>query len=171
MKVQIRGSIFETNSSSMHSLVVSTKCGKYTEDEIYEEIWLDTDGKWEIWEREIQFGRAPFKLLYTFASKVQYALASLNGTDIKLSDVSQIIEKYAPKVNELKLPIVQEDDVGGWTDDDILPGALRELGISLEDFLTDRRYMVVVDGDEYCIWDSLKKSGVIDTSMIKEEIG
>ena len=59
MKVQIRGGVFETNSSSMHSLVVSTKGGKYTEDEIYEGIWLDTDGKWEIWEQEVSFGRAP----------------------------------------------------------------------------------------------------------------
>lgn len=170
MKVQIRGGVFETNSSSMHSLVVSTKGGKYTEDEIYEGIWLDTDGKWEIWEQEVSFGRAPFGLLYSFEEKVRYALASLNGSDIKLSDVRQILDKYAPKIKEVVLPMVQEDSVGGWTDDNILPGALRKLGISLEDFLTDRRYMVVVDGDEYCIWDSLKKSGMINTNMIKEEV-
>lgn len=170
MKVQIRGGVFETNSSSMHSLVVSTKGGKYTEDEIYEGMWIDANGKWNIWSQDIQFGRAPFRLLYSFAEKVRYALASLNGSDIKLSDVNQIVDKYAPKVKEWVLPMVQEDNVGGWTDDDILPSALRELKISLEDFLTDRRYMVVVDGDEYCVWDSLKQSGMINTSMIKEEI-
>ena len=170
MKVQIRGGVFETNSSSMHSLVVSTKGGKYTEDEIYEGMWIDANGKWNIWSQDIQFGRAPFRLLYSFAEKVRYALASLNGSDIKLSDVNQIVDKYAPKVKEWVLPMVQEDNVGGWTDDDILPSALRELKISLEDFLTDRRYMVVVDGDEYCVWDSLKQSGMINISMIKEEI-
>lgn len=170
MKIQIRGGVFETNSSSMHSLVVSTKGGKYTEDEIYEGMWMDANGKWNIWSQDIQFGRAPFRLLCSFAEKIRYTLASLNGSDIKFSDVNQIIDKYAPKVKELVLPIVQEDDVGGWTDDDILPGALRELKISLEDFLTDRCYMVVVDGDEYCVWDSLKKSGMINTSMIKEEV-
>lgn len=170
MKVQIRGGVFETNSSSMHSLVVSTKGGKYTEDEFYEGIWLNRDGKWKIWDRDIQFGRTPFELLYTFEGKVRYALASLNGSDIKFSDVSRIVDKYVPKIKEVVLPIVQEDTVGGWVDDNILPGALRELDISLEDFLTDRRYMVVVDGDEYCVWDSLKKSGLIDTDMIKEEV-
>lgn len=170
MKVQIRGGVFETNSSSMHSLVVSTKGGKYTEDEIYEGMWIDANGKWNIWSQDIQFGRAPFRLLYSFAEKVRYALASLNGSEIKLSDVNQTVDKYAPKVKEWVLPMVQEDNVGGWTDDDILPSALRELKISLEDFLTDRRYMVVVDGDEYCVWDSLKQSGMINTSMIKEEI-
>lgn len=170
MKVQIRGGVFETNSSSMHSLVVSTKGGKYTEDEIYEGIWMDANGKWDIWSQDIQFGRAPFQLLHTFSEKVWYALASLNGSDIRLSAVNAIIEKYAPQVKEIVLPTVAEDDVGGWTDDNILPGALRELDISLEDFLTDRRYMVVVDGDEYCVWDSLKKSGLIDTDMIKEEV-
>ena len=108
--------------------------------------------------------------MYSFEEKVRYALASLNGSDIKLSDVRQILDKYAPKIKEVVLPMVQEDSVGGWTDDNILPGALRKLGVSLEDFLTDRRYMVVVDGDEYCVWDSLKKSGMINTNMIKEEV-
>lgn len=170
MKVQIRGGVFETNSSSMHSLVVSTKGGKYTEDEIYEGIWMQRDGTWRIWKGEIEFGRSPFALLYKFAEKVLYALASLDGQDIKLSDVNEVVSKYAPKVKTMELPVVSEESVGGWVDDRILSHALKELGISLEDFLTDRRYMVVVDGDEYCVWDSLKQSGMINTSMIKEEV-
>lgn len=170
MQGQTHSGVFVTSGSPMHLLVVSTKEGKYTEDEIYDGIWMGANGKWDIWSQDIQFGRASFQLLHTFSGKVRYALASLNGSDIRLSEVNAIIEKYAPKIKEVGLPAIAEDDVGGWTDDDILPGALRELGISLEDFLTDRRYMVVVDGDEYCVWDSLKKSGLIDTDMIKEEV-
>lgn len=170
MKVQIRSGVFETNSSSMHSLVVPTKGGKYTEDEIYEGIWMRSDGTWWIRKYEIEFGRSPFALLYRFAEKVLYTLASLDGRDIKLSDINEVVSKYAPKVKTMKLPIVSEESVGGWVDGRILSRALKELGISLEDFLTDRRYMVVVDGDEYCVWDSLKQSGMINTSMIKEEV-
>ena len=39
-----------------------------------------------------------------------------------------------------------------------------ELG--LEEFLTNKRYIVVVDGDEYAIYDHIKKSGLFDTSKI-----
>ena len=38
--------------------------------------------------------------------------------------------------------------------------------ISLEEFLTNKRYIVVVDGDEYQIFDHIKKSGLFDTSKI-----
>lgn len=43
MKRQIRRSVFETNSSSMHSLTVMKKDDKYTPEEILEEIYLCKD--------------------------------------------------------------------------------------------------------------------------------
>ena len=36
----------------------------------------------------------------------------------------------------------------------------------LEEFLTNRRYIVIVDGDEYCVWDHVKNTGLLDTDMI-----
>lgn len=36
MKIQIRSNVFETNSSSMHSIAVSKVNGKYTDEEVYE---------------------------------------------------------------------------------------------------------------------------------------
>ena len=43
MKIQIRSNVFETNSSSMHSLVVTKTNDKYSDNEIMSGIWLTTD--------------------------------------------------------------------------------------------------------------------------------
>ena len=43
MKIQIRSNVFETNSSSMHSLVVTKTNEKYSDNEIMSDIWLGTD--------------------------------------------------------------------------------------------------------------------------------
>ena len=40
---QIRRNVFETNSSSMHSLTVMKREDKYTSEEILEEIYLCKD--------------------------------------------------------------------------------------------------------------------------------
>lgn len=58
----------------------------------------------------------------------------------------------------------------GSTDDYMLKGWLDKAGITLEEFLTNRRYIVICDGDEYCIWDDMKKSGLINTDIIEKEI-
>lgn len=57
------------------------------------------------------------------------------------------------------------NDYGG-TDDYLIEGWLKKYNISLEEFLTNKRYVVICDGDEYCIWDHLKESGLIRTDMI-----
>ena len=42
MKTQIRMGVFESNSSSMHSLCVMKNEGKYTPQEITHDMYLDT---------------------------------------------------------------------------------------------------------------------------------
>lgn len=43
--------------------------------------------------------------------------------------------------------------------------------ITLEEFLTNHKYLIVIDGDEYCVWDNCKYSGLFDINAIKEEYG
>ena len=56
MKRQIRRGVFETNSSSMHSLTVMKRDDKYTPDEIMKDMYLSDDKEtgekdciWNIW--------------------------------------------------------------------------------------------------------------------------
>ena len=83
MKMQIRTGMFETNSSSMHSLLIMKKRQTMTQQEIRDEYYLDED-----WRKERgntlqldsneEFGRG-FDTLTSFRDKLSYALASVCG--------------------------------------------------------------------------------------------
>ena len=91
MKIQIRNSVFETNSSSMHSIAIvrpdnlkGTMADYYgweltgtwlkpgKEVEVNNPILLDDDS--------ISFERWPVRILSTMYKKIQYAIAS-NGDE------------------------------------------------------------------------------------------
>ncbi len=57
----------------------------------------------------------------------------------------------------------------GGVDEDILSSFLEKENISITEFLKNKRYIVVVDGDEYCIYKRMKESGLIDINAIEKE--
>lgn len=85
MKIQIRKGAWETNSSSMHSLLIMKKRQTMTQKEIRDEYYLDEDWCKERgnilrldWTHE-EFGRG-FDVLTSFRDKLSYALASMCGS-------------------------------------------------------------------------------------------
>jgi len=85
MKMQIRTGMFETNSSSMHSLLIMKNHQTMTQKEIRDEYYLDEDWRKERgntlrlnWINE-EFGR-DFDVLTSFRDKLSYALASMCGS-------------------------------------------------------------------------------------------
>ena len=174
---QIRNGVFETNSSSMHSLVIKKNSEYYTYEEMIDNLWLH-NGVWDIWnDRYITFGRSPFGCLNTFEAKVRYAIASLCGwysnADEKFKEIEQLVTEIIPECVEIKLPKLWYSDDGrlsyGSVDEDILTPFIESTGITLKEFLTNKKYVVIVDGDEYCIWNSLKDSGLVNTDEIEKE--
>ena len=57
----------------------------------------------------------------------------------------------------------------GYVDEDILSGFLEKENISIEEFLLNKRYVVIQDGDEYCYWQDIKDTGLINVDMIDHE--
>ena len=51
----------------------------------------------------------------------------------------------------------------------LLKNFLKDKDISLEEFLTNKKYCIIIDGDEYCEWQRLKKIGFINEDFIVEE--
>lgn len=51
----------------------------------------------------------------------------------------------------------------------LLKNFIKDREISLKEFLTNKKYNIVVTGDEYEDWDRLKASGIIDLDNIEEE--
>ena len=175
MKRQIRSCVFETNSSSMHSLVIKKSGGYYTYEEACEYIYIH-DGVWNIRnEDHLTFGRSPFGYLNTFESKVRYAIASLcchrKDAEKLFKKIESIVCEIIPDCHKIELPTKwhNDDPCYGWVDDDILSPFLKNKNISVKEFLTNKKYVVIVDGDEYCIWEDLKDSGLVNIDEIEEE--
>ncbi len=176
---QIRRNVFETNSSSSHSLVITTDNEHYTREEINKNFYITKEGKVRLWESSLEFFRSPFDMLVTFKDKLRYAIASSNGNLV--DDCREICKKYVDGFtdfefdtkdyvwdSEVKDYVETDEPIPnyGGTDDYQIEGWLKSYNVSLEEFLTNKRYIVVVDGDEYNCWLHIKDSGLVDTSKI-----
>ena len=113
MKFQIRQGVFETNSSSIHSIVVKKTFDYYTKEEAQEEIYVRKSGKWTIYEDDLNFGRSPFEIMGSFKRKIHYAIAALCGSylpkekaEIELKEIEHIVKKYIPEIKLIELPEV-----------------------------------------------------------------
>lgn len=176
---QIRRNVFETNSSSSHSLVITTDDEHYTREEINKNFYMSEKGIVRLWESSLEFYRSPFDMLATFKDKLRYAIASSNGNLV--DQCRELCQKYVNGFVDFEFDTkdyiwdsnvkdyVEADEPipnYGGTDDYQIEGWLKYYNVSLEEFLTNKRYIVVVDGDEYAIYDHIKKSGLFDTSKI-----
>ena len=232
MKRQIRRGVFETNSSSQHSLCIMKKDEHYTPEEILYDIWLGKDKEtgedkcvWNIWDHDLEFGRSPFRALGTFTDKWLYACASLvhDYNDETYKELVALALKYIPGLKKVELPTTsdscadkddeehkddeyfqkygktedelveyltkKEKDWGmeidywksssgywhydrpftGYVDENILSGFLEKEGVTLEEYLTNKKYVVIQDGDEYCYWSDMKKTGLVNMDAIDHE--
>ena len=57
----------------------------------------------------------------------------------------------------------------GYIDEDILSGFLEKENITIEEFLLNKKYVVIQDGDEYCYWQDIKDTGLINMDIIDHE--
>lgn len=233
MKRQIRMNVFETNSSSQHSLCVMKKDEHYTSEEILKDFYLwddkntgEKDCEWHIWDGDLEFGRSPFRALGNFHDKWLYACASLvrEYNDEKYKELESLALKYVPCLKKIVIPMIsdsfadkdhpankcseyaqeygktenelndwfeqKEKDWGidtieywegdngyfhfekpytGYVDEDILSGFLEKENISLEEYLTNKKYVVIQDGDEYGYWGDIKNALLINLDAIDHE--
>ena len=157
MIITIRSGVFETNSSSSHSICIrNDRNGLCVDRENIVDNILNGRGEWKI--TGMYFGRSPFRYLAKFSEKVIYALA--NG--INYHDIEDIVKDNIPEFTGFKF--VTESG-GGYTDDYILSGWLEQHLVSLRDFLTKDSYFVICDGDEYYIFSDMLDSGIISKSV------
>ena len=176
---QIRQNVFETNSSSSHSLVITTNNEYYTREEINEDFYVTKEGIVRLWESSLEFYRSPFDMLVTFMDKLRYAIASSGGNLV--DECRELCRKYVDGFVDFKFDtkdyiwdstvkdyVEAENPLPnyGGTDDYQIEGWLKHYNISLEEFLTNKRYIVIVDGDEYCVWDNIKNSGLVEVTKI-----
>lgn len=164
MKISIRQGVFETNSSSMHSLCILNHSDKNIDTYTNK---IDENGIWKFEEGELDFYRYPFRFLHTFEGKVKYAIANYESNYESIILISDIVKKYNP--NFVRFEFAKSHgriDTGG-TDDYALNSWLENNNITLEEFLINPRYAVICDGDEYCTFDKLIDLGLINKSKFE----
>ena len=165
---QVRRSVFETNSSSSHSIVLTKKDHEITEKDLltvnddglscYRGIDLQEDGKWLFRGEDLVFGSYPFRILCTLKDKTAYAIASYcayacaDAPEQGLEKIAEIIKSVVPEftgfVFDEKAPEVFDESTKpgtfyGWIDhlsNDLLVGVLQEAEISLREFLLNEKY-------------------------------
>lgn len=241
MKLQIRKNCFESNSSSLHSLIVTKNKDTYTKQEIRDEFCLDEDWHKDrsdaniltLYSYDNTFGRE-FRILNSFSDKLDYAIASYCGdcysldsyikAEKKFNEIFVPLLKELVGVDEVKMPTnsnkfeiytdsinpddenqdirtyeevpfdklvydsesynVKDYDKDGrevsiiWISDlidaggidhqssGLLSGFMKKYDVSLKEFLINKNIIVVVDGDECQILNSIKQTGLINEDNI-----
>ena len=117
MKRQIRRCVFETNSSSQHSICVMKIDEYYTPEEIYEDFFLwnnketgEEKCEWHIWDGNLEFGRSPFRVLCNFHDKWLYACASLvrEYNDETYKELESLALKHVPGLKKVAIPMISD---------------------------------------------------------------
>lgn len=124
MKYQVRKGCFETNSSSMHSLIITKKNSnvRMTQEEIRHEFYLDEDWykerhknddeeviKIDPWHNE--FGRSPFNVLITFIDKLAYAVAEYCGNNYGIKSYLKSEKTFDEMFRPLLIRLIGCDDI------------------------------------------------------------
>lgn len=210
-KKTIRKGCFETNSSSMHSIVVTKLNGNSPVGDYWKCFNPDDNRDIDPWY-SLEFGWG-FKCLSTIRDKAKFAVASFAEDEDVVNEILEIYEKvtgYKVKLpmdasekyiddkgkeyywfdiscvddkpvlkEELNNPNVTKYTKITYTQTDVidanidhqsvglLKGFLKENNVSLEDFITKARYIVIIDNDNEHMFDGILTSGVWDLEKVE----
>lgn len=114
MKINVRTGMFETNSSSMHSLLIMKNHQVMTQKEIRDEFYLDEDWHKDNVLRLDSYGNEydrGFDVLASFRDKLSYALASMCGSCYKLKSYIEAGDRFEKEFVPLLKKLVGVDEV------------------------------------------------------------
>ena len=174
--IQIRDGVFETNSSSSHSIVIEKK-DKPMPEKVDPGWKVGKDGEMRMWASDLYFGRAPFNLLTDWEGRLCYCIASYNDKPEVIEEIEGICRERIAGFKRFKFDRDESSDKDqpyyGDVDHQssgLLQRFLLSHNLSLQDFIFNDRYIVVIDGDEYCIFQKFLNTDMFNKdSLIEEE--
>ena len=171
--INIRKGVFETNSSSSHSIVLMND-DKPADKKIDADWRVNEDGVMDFWfEDDLNFGRTPFDLLTDWYGRLRYAIASNGYRPEKLDELREVCRKRIKNFKDFKF---KEDrwehgEYHGYVDHQslgLLDAALDTFDTNIEDFIFNDKFIVVIDGDEYCVFNTLMHTGMFNKESVKD---
>lgn len=165
----IRQGVFETNSSSMHSICIrGDQPDRYTLEQLNENRKsYRSSGIIDLTYDDMEFGRYPFQMLASLFDKCRYALASY-GVE-KAKEIEDIYKEAMcdAELDKYEYPFTHfKFDPDDASIDHQSAGLLQKFlalkGITLKEFLLNPNYYVVIDGDEYWEFDKYLRLKLIE---------
>lgn len=174
----IRRNVFETNSSSMHSLVIVKKPKPYTKNELNLFTYYNKD-EFNLfgWSEDGNYERAPYRVLRTPLDKLRYYSAYILGTCEefdKINDIKNFINQQTG-INQENINLGYVDDETkdyGYvspndTGEDVFEFVKRK-NIDWKDLILNPKYVIIVDGDEYQLFKALFESNILDANDFED---
>lgn len=164
--IQIRKNVFETNSSSTHSLVISKKERSYDYS-----LPVDDDGTLTITFGE--FGWGP-ELLITPIEKLSYLVTDRGGLydipeELKnaddnaiydfimeeseaIKDIVEVVKNCCPEVKEVRFELGDSWNPFGYVDHQS-HGTSYGVDLSIEDLIFSNKVVIMIDNDNSCHYE------------------
>ena len=177
--ITIRKGVFETNSSSSHSIVLMKQdkpVGTDIENNKIDAGWrINKDGKMGFYYETLDFGRSPFDLLTDWFGRLRYCIAYYANNQNKLEELKNICQRRIKGFVDFDFgkDLWDTKEYHGYVDHQsmgLLDGVLEKYNVNLEEFIFNDRFIIVVDGDEYNVFDSFIKAGLLNHNGVKDII-
>ena len=175
----VRRGVFETNSSSSHSIVMMKRDNPsktINDSNMVDSDWFVNDkGIMDFWyEQDLEFGRSPFELLTDWYGRLRYCIAAFGDDKTKLDELRDICIRRISGFVDFKFKEAWDcKTYTGYIDHQsmgILERALLEFKVSLEDFIFNDRYIIVIDGDEYNVFDTFVETDMFNDKAVEQII-
>lgn len=176
--INVRRGVFETNSSSMHSLVVVRNPKPYNSRELQLDHY-PSESCFELFScvDNPSFCRAPFQVLRSPVEKLRYYSAYYLGNEERYELIPKITGFISERtgVEPSKIDLTSHhgyDDGFGYvesndTGDDPM-AYVEEHNITMEEFVLNPKYVVIVDGDEYEEFKKLFESNILNAEDFED---
>ena len=171
--IQIRKGVFETNSSSSHSIVIMKKPYTTDNNETLPDWCLRNEGIVYFPSHDLSFGWSK-DILFNPYGRLRYAIASYSDDDDKIDEICELCRKNVKGFKGFRFNHAEYGDGidRGYVDHlsyGLLQRMLNECGVSLEEFIFNNRYIVIIDNDNSdTIIDTMKDVGLLNMNRIEK---
>lgn len=154
--IKIRADVFETNSSSMHSIAIAKNITKYDVLDLEEPYFTRINyGNYILNNYDTSIYRNEFDILITLSEKVAYLLYY----DYNINEINKILRKIIPNFESIKIKKSFHKN-----NEKELPD------FSIANLLSNSKNVIIVDGDETYVCDNLFNVGLLKKELLNSRI-
>ena len=154
--IKSRKNVFETNSSSMHSIAIAKNITKYDVLDLEEPYFTRISyGNYILNNYDTSIYRNEFDILITLSEKVAYLLYY----DYDINEINKVLMKIIPNFESIKIKKSFNKN-----NEKELPD------FSIANLLNNPNNVIIIDGDETYVCDNLFKVGLLKKELLSSRI-